>query len=375
VCETLFFDSPYPSGAEPKLSCNILVTLLCYHLSMTEPILRYYAYMKKSIRGPFAPKEAAMQAGFDRSTLVCPEKALGQWREAGLEPAFQTLIETPPAARTKPTPPMTVEAVEERASRSLLEKAISKNASLEGEVRELRKAYNAEKRGFEDALRRKEGEARALTEKLKRSIENSQNIKGEHPSWETLYKTLKKRSEDKLSEATQALAEKNADISRLREQLSAAADAARAEARKAETAHAGGLAAMEAEMKEIQSQLEEKDMLARTLGDNISSLLGKNEEFQRIMLDERRDHEEQSAKFCEEIGRLRADLKWRDQELGRIREELFDAVNRIRESETVDEIKSREQEELYGVLSSKLKLLSGYFENLEARVKFAFKKA
>ena len=38
-------------------------------------------------------------------------------------------------------------------------------------------------------------------------------------------------------------------------------------------------------------------------------------------------------------------------------------------------IKTREQEELYGVLSSKLKILSGYFDNLEARVKFVFNKA
>ncbi|HAT72076.1 MAG TPA: hypothetical protein DCS63_04595 [Elusimicrobia bacterium] len=342
---------------------------------MTEPILRYYVYIKKSIRGPFSPGDAAQQAGFDRATLVCPEKALGQWREAGLEPAFQAFVETAPGARVKPAPPMTVEAVEERAARSLLEKAISKNAVLEGEVRELRKAYNAEKQGFEEALRRKEAETKALTDKLKRSLVNTQNIRGEHPSWETLYKTLKKRAEDKLSEATQALAEKGSDILRLREQLAAAAENCRAVERKAQAAHAEEQFALEGELKEIKSQLEEKDMLARTLGDNISSLLGKNEEFQRIMLDERRDHEEQSKKFCEEIGRLRADLKWRDQELGRIREELFDAVNRIHEFETLGEIKSREQEELYGVLSSKLKLLTGYFENLESRVRFAFKKA
>jgi hypothetical protein len=116
-------------------------------------------------------------------------------------------------------------------------------------------------------------------------------------------------------------------------------------------------------------------MVARSASDNIAALVGKSEEFQSIMLDERRDHEEQSAKFCEEIGRLRSDLKWRDQEIAKIREELFDAVKRIKEFETTDEIKSREQEELYGVLSSKMKLLSGYFENLEARLKYAFRKA
>ncbi len=342
---------------------------------MTEPILRYYAYIKKTIRGPFYPKDAALQQGFSRSTLVCQEKALGQWREAAYEPAFQALLETPPQAPAKPRPPMTVEAAEETASRSLLEKAINKNAQLEHEVKELRKSYHAEKRNFEETLKTKDGEVRALTEKLKRSIDNAHNIQGEHPSWETLYKTIKKRAEDKLSQATQALSEKTSEIIRMKEGLQEAAENNRAALQKADSLHAKQLGGLEEEMKELRSQYEEKDMLARTYNDNMTSLLGKNEEFQRIMLDEKRDAEERAKNFCEEIGRLRSDIKWRDQELGKIREELFDALNRVKEFEAVGEIKSREQEELYGVLSSKLKLLSGYFENLEARVKFAFKKA
>jgi chromosome segregation ATPase len=342
---------------------------------MTEQISRYYLYIKKSIRGPFYPKDAALQPGFSRGTLVCPEKALGQWHEASLEPAFQSLLLTPPSAPVPPKPPMTVEAVEERASRSLLEKAIAKNAALERDVKELRKSYQEEKRNFEEALRRKEGDIKALTDKLKRSIENAQNIKGEHPSWETLYKTLKKRSEDKLSEATQAVAEKISENARMREKMQAAAESALAARKKLELEYGEKLAAAQDEIRELKSQLEEKEMLARSYNDNLTSLVCKNEEFQGIMLEERRDHEEQSKKFCEEIGRLHADLKWRDQEIAKIREELFEAMNRIKEFEAVDEIKSREQEELYGVLSSKLKLLSGYFENLEARVKYAFRKA
>ncbi|OIO02669.1 MAG: hypothetical protein COX65_05740 [Elusimicrobia bacterium CG_4_10_14_0_2_um_filter_56_8] len=342
---------------------------------MKEPILRYYAYIKKSIRGPFYPKDAAAQPGFSRATLVCPERALGQWHEASLEPAFQTLLETPPAGPAKPRPPSTAQAAEETASRSLLEKAIAKNSQLEHDVKDLRRSYHGEKHSFEEALKKKDAEIRALTDKLKRSITNAQAVRGEHPSWETLYKTLKKRSEEKLSEATQAIAEKMSDSARLRERLQTAAETNQAALRKAEAAFAEKASALQAEIAELRSQVEEKEMLAKTFSDNISSLLGKNEEFQSIMFDERRDHEEQSRKFCEEIGRLRADVKWRDQETAKIREELFDAVNRIKEFEAVDHIKSREQEELYGALSSKLKLLSGYFENLEARVKYAFRKA
>ena len=342
---------------------------------MPEPILRFYVYIKKSIRGPFYPKDAAIQPGFSRSTLVCPERALGQWLEAAYEPAFQELLASPPQAPVKPKPPMTVQAAEETASRSLLEKAIGKNSQLEHDVKDLRKSYHAEKHSFEEALKKKDAEISALSEKLKRSIENAQTIKGEHPSWESLYKTLKKRSEEKLSEATQAIAEKMSESAHVKERLQVAAEEHRAALRKAEEIHAGEIAALKKELHEQKSQTEEKEMLVRTLSDNISSLAGKNEEFQSIMFDERRDYEAQSKKFCEEIGRLRADLKWRDQEMTKIREELFEAVNRIKEFEAVDHIKSREQEELYGALSSKLKLLTGYFENLEARVKFAFKKA
>lgn len=337
--------------------------------------MRYYLYIKKSIRGPFYPKDAALQPGFSRSTLVCPERALGQWREAALEPVFQSLVETPPLHPSKPRPPMTVEAAEETAARSLLEKAISKNSQLEREVKDLRKSYHTEKRAFEDALKRKEGEIHALTEKLRRSISNAQAAKGEHPSWETLYKTLKKRSEEKISEATQALAEKTAETARLKEHLMDAASRADMALRKAADAAASRESELAAQIHELTSQLEEKELLARTLGDNISSLAGKNEEFQSIMFDEKRDSEAQSKKFCEEIGRLRADLKWRDQEVAKMRDELFEAVNKLKEFEAVDEIKSREQTELYNVLGAKLKLLSGYFENLEARMKFAFRKA
>lgn len=337
--------------------------------------MRYYVYLKKSIRGPFYPRDIVTQPGFSRSSLVCQEKNLGQWHEASFEPVFQALLEVPGQALGRPRPPLTMEIVEETASRTLLEKAINKNIQLERDVKDLRKTYNIEKHNFDEALKKKDAELRVLAEKLKRTIDNAQAAKGEHPSWESLYKTLKKRSEEKIAEATQALAEKMSEMVRLRERIQETAENGRAELRKAEEIHARETSACRKEMHELRSQAEEKEMLARTYSDNIASLVGKNEEFQSIMFDERRDYEEQSKKYCEEIGRLRADLKWRDQETAKVREELFDAVNRLNEFEAVDHLKSREQQELYGALSTKLKLLSGYFENLEARVKLAFKKA
>jgi chromosome segregation ATPase len=303
---------------------------------MTELPVRYYAYLKRGIRGPFFPKELVVIAGFERATLICPEKALGQWTEASLNPEFQGLMDTPPVPPVKPKPPRTAEAAEELASKALLEKAISKNSSLEKEVRELRKAYNAEKAHFDSTIKKRESEVRALADKLKRNVEAVQTVKGEHPSWEMLYKTLKKRSEEKLAELTQAVAEKGTEIVRLKETIFEQTEAARDGARQAQTA----LSENEAETRELiadlRSQVEEKDMLARTLSENITSLLGKHEELQHIMLDERRDAELQNTKYCEEIGRLRSEMKWREQEIAKIREELTDAMHKVREFEAVD---------------------------------------
>ena len=57
------------------------------------------------------------------------------------------------------------------------------------------------------------------------------------------------------------------------------------------------------------------------------------------MFDERRDHEEQSKNSAGDRPPARRH-RWRDQEAAKVREELFDAVNRIKEFEAVDHIKS-----------------------------------
>ena len=95
---------------------------------MTDPLSRYFAFTKRSIKGPFYPKDLAQLPGFGRNTLVCPESALGQWKEAYLEGAFQALLE--PAGQAKPKPPLTHEAADDQAVRSLLEKPSLKIPSL-----------------------------------------------------------------------------------------------------------------------------------------------------------------------------------------------------------------------------------------------------
>jgi len=337
----------------------------------------YYAYTKKSIRGPFPPRDITQLPGFSKSTLVCPENAIGQWREAAVEDVFQSCFEAPqpPAPAPKVKAPFSIEQAEGLAIRSLLEKGIAKNADLENELRALRREYADEKKHFEDETRAKDAEIKSLVDKLKRSTEALHGISREHPSWEVLYKTLKKNSEEKLFAATQALSEKTGENDRLQKQLQELRDGHEAAKRRITQDEESKKSAIAAQIADLKSQLEEKEMVVLTLSDNMSSLLAKNEEFQRIMLDERRDYEAQSKKFCEEIGALRSELSWKNQESEKINQELGDTLRRLNELEAVESIKTRQQEELYGVIHSKLKILTGYFENLESRVKYIFTKA
>ncbi|MBU2572602.1 MAG: hypothetical protein KKH28_00785 [Elusimicrobia bacterium] len=341
---------------------------------MIEPVSRYFAYTKKSIKGPFYPKDIAQLPGFGRNTLVCTETTLGQWREAYLEKAFELYLGSLAQDPQKPRLPLTHASAEDTAVRSLLEKAILKNSQLETEVKSMKREYAHEKNKFEEEGKKKGLEIKALAERLKRTSE-AQSLQGEHPSWEQLYKTIKKRTGEKLFEATQELSEKKEEILRLRSQMQNMVDNYEDSKRRLQEAARKETADADAQFKELRSEAEEQEMVIKTLTENIQSTLNKNEEFQSIMLDERKDHEEQNKKFCEEIGTLRADIKWKQQELDRLKTDLFDAFNKMKELESLDGLRMKKQEELYGAVHAKIKTLSGYFENLEAKLKYAFKKA
>lgn len=341
---------------------------------MTEPVSRYFAYTKKSIKGPFYPKDVAQLPGFGRNTLVCTETTLGQWREAYLDRAFEPFFAGPAQEPHKPRFPLTHAAAEDTAVRSLLEKAILKNSQLETEVKSMKRDYAHEKKKFEEELKKKDQEIKALSERLKRTSE-AKSLQGEHPSWEQLYKALKKRGDEKLFEAIQELSEKKEESLRLRSQMQNMVDNYEDSKRKIREAARTEIAILDAQLKELRSETEEKEMTIKTLSDSVQSVLNKNEEFQSIMLDERKDHDEQNKKFCEEIGMLKSEVKWKQQELDQLKADLFDAFNKIKELESVAGLKTKSQEELYSVIHAKVKLLSGYFENLETKLKYAFKKA
>ena len=340
---------------------------------MTEPISRYFAFTKRSIKGPFYPKDIAQLPDFGRTTLVCPEAALGQWREAHQERAFQTLLEYGIQPTAKPKPPLTHEAADDRAVRSLLEKAILKNSQLETDVKEMKREYSRKKAYFEEELKKKDTEIKAFAERLKRTSA-AQAAQREHPSWEHLYKTLKKRADEKFFEATQTISEKGTEILRLKGQIQSMVDTYEGSKRNLIEKTSKERDKTADELKALRSELEEKEMGIKTMTDSIQSVLAKNEEFQRIMLDERRDYETQNTRFCEEIGKLKGDIKWKQAELDRLNSSLFEALNKIKEFESAADIKTREQEEVYGVIQAKIGILSGYFENLESRLKYAFKK-
>lgn len=340
---------------------------------MTDPISRYFAFTKRNIKGPFYPKDIAQLPGFGRTTLICPESALGQWKEAYLDSAFQALLEAAPQSPARPRPPLTPEAADERTIRVLLEKAILKNSQLEAEVKSMKREYSNEKRRFEDDLKKKDIEVKALADKLRRAS-TAQAAQGEHPSWEHLYKTLKKRADDKFFEAAQSLSEKSEENLRLRGQIQNMVDTYESSKRNLLEKSGKERLETEAELKALRAELEESDMSVRAVTDSMQGVLGKTEEFQRIMLDERREHEEQNSVFCEEIGKLKGEVKWKQTEIDRLKADLSETLNKLKEFESTDNLKTREQEELYGVIHSKVRILSGYFENLESRLKYAFRK-
>ncbi|MEA3306925.1 MAG: hypothetical protein U9Q34_03970, partial [Elusimicrobiota bacterium] len=317
-----------------------------------ERILRYYAYIKRSIKGPFYPRELAQIPGFNKNSLVCTETALGQWREAYLEPAFHLFL-----AGQSPRPAAAPESPESKALRPVLEKTLRKNHHFEKELKDLRYNYSTEKKRFEQNLQKKDTEIKHLVEKLKRAASTAR-ANAEHPSWETLYKTYKKRSEEKSCSTIQDLSEQTEEVIKLRRQIRDLSDEYTDYKRDSERG-------LDKKTKEFESDMEDKEVFIRNHHSAMESMMNKNEEFQRIMMDERRDYEIRSKEFCDEIGKLKSEIKWRNKENNQLKDDLFEAFNKLKEFESIGNIKAAEQKELYTAIRSKIKLLSGYFENLE----------
>ncbi|MBI4657064.1 MAG: hypothetical protein HY746_10020 [Elusimicrobia bacterium] len=333
---------------------------------------RWWAFIKKSIKGPLYARDVAMLAGFEKTTLVCPENALGQWREAHLEPAFQEIFNIPVRFQKEPELPLRVmgEQVENKSLRNLLEKAILKNSKLEEEVKNLKREYFHEKKRFEQETGKKESEIANLAEKIKHAAAHARSAQAEHPSWETLYKTLKV----KLNGLTEEIGEKNEEISRLKCQMRETGEKQNESAKRLLAEKDKRISNLIEEIKILKSHLEEKDFIVNSCDENLRSIAKKNEELQKIMLDGRKDYEIEISKFCEEIGRLKGEIRWKNQEIGQIKDELFATMNKIKEFEATEGLRTKQQRELYDAIRAKIKILSGYFENLENKLKYAFKK-
>ena len=249
-----------------------------------EHISKHYAYIKRSIRGPFYPKELAQIPGFNKNSLVCPEKALGQWSEAYLEPAFHIFLTNPVSQN-----PARHISDEVKALRPVLEKTLRKNLKFENEINNLKHQYSNEKRHFENELLKKNNDIKNLVEKLKRASANAR-ANAEHPSWETIYKTYKKRCEEKYSVTIQNLSQQTEEVSKLRIQIRDLSDEYADYKKDSEEI-------LNKKIKEFESEMEDKEVFSRNHHDAMESMLNKNEEFQNIMMDERRDYEIRSKNF------------------------------------------------------------------------------
>jgi len=167
---------------------------------------KYWVYLNNTVQGPFHPMRLPSLPGFKKNTLICPEYALGQWKEAEEEPSL----------KIRSVSDWAQSANEEYGSqRILLERAIENNYGLDEELKTLKIKHAEEIQSLTKQLQEKE--ARLMETLEKSGKRTSENIP-EHPLWETLYKTLKNRLEGKIKHLSEQLGARDMEIMRLRRQ-------------------------------------------------------------------------------------------------------------------------------------------------------------
>jgi len=330
---------------------------------------KYWAFIKKTIRGPFTAKEISQIPGFNEHTLICPENKLGQWKEAKYEENFIQLIESPHKEIHEKAEIAKAKEMENAAIKKILEKAINKNAQLENEVRKIKKEYELQKKNFVQTIEKKDLEIKALTEKIK-NLSSKLNLSAEHPSWEMLYKELKRKSEKAIEELQKENAQRLEEINKTKNQMQNIINKYEEIKNITIEKHNNEIASLKNEITNLKNIIEEKEIIISTMEENLSSAINKANEFQKILIEERNEYENKSKAFCEEIGKLKADIKWKDEEIEKLRTELKEALIKLKEIESIDEIKTKEQDELFKIIHQKIKILTDYFENLESKLRF-----
>ena len=288
---------------------------------MAENPRRYWVYVNKNIKGPYYPVELAALPGFGKASLICPENALGQWREALNEPGVRST--TLPSDQ-----PDRASNLEAKALQSLLEKSMNKNYELEDELREMQVKYKSGIKDLSDAVKEKNEALNVLRDKLKKA-EQLHDL--EHPSWETLYKTYKERMDGKLRHLAEQLGGKDAEMLSLRKQIIDIREKSSESETRLQQQQQNSLLGLTSLVDSLEAIKLEKEKENAALREKLRSVESKTVEMEKILICEKEASEMQLRDIAQEAGRLKSELAAKNEETASLRTELSRFSEKYRE--------------------------------------------
>ncbi len=330
----------------------------------------YWAYIKKSIVGPFTPQKISEMPGFNSHTLICPQDALGQWKECSKEEDFSIPMQVKEASAHPGKEIIKKAIAENEAFKNILEKTLEKNRIFENEIEKLKIQQKQTKEEFEISLKEKDETIKALRETLEEEKRKNEKF-SKAPSWERLYEELRISSKQQMEKVR---IEKQAyinEIDSLKNKIQAALNAYETSKNKITEKFISEKNSLLAEISRLKAKSEDREEMLISMKENIKTLVAKNNELQKIIAEEKIDKDKQNSQRISEISNLNTELAMTKSENEKLKEELENLKEKMRILNEEGTKKDQEQEEIFKMIHSKIKLLNAYFSGVENKLKRA----
>lgn len=336
---------------------------------MSERML-YWAYIKKNIVGPFTPQKISEIPGFNSHTLVCPQNALGQWRECAKEDDFSIPLQVKELSDNTEKDIIKKAITENEAFKNILEKTLEKNEIFAREIENLRSQYRETKEELEKSLKQRDETIKVLRDAFEEEKRKNEKI-SKAPPWERLYEELKISSRQQIEKMR---AEKQTylnEIESLKNKIQAALNAYEASKNRISEKFISERNSLLAEIAKLKAKAEDREEMLISMKEDIRTLVAKNNELQKIISEEKIEKDRQNSAHIGEISRLKTELANTKSENEKLKEELENLKEKMRILNEEDSKKEQEQEEIFKTIHSKIKLLNSYFSGLENKLKKA----
>lgn len=317
---------------------------------------KYWIFIDRTIKGPFNANEIKNINGFDENTLVCPENAIGHWKEAKYIKELNLSYRT---ENIKTDIYKNTEEVELSLIKTLLDKTMEKNAELEREISEKESLYRQKIRELEVKLEEKNREIKFLYSKLTEFKDKINKIDTK-PDWEKLYRKLKKNSYEKIAKLEKEilnLKKQNQELLSERELLK--------HSNKEMNKNYQKLLSLKDELNQLNSKLNYKEAIIMKMETEQKNLVNKLNEFSKLLASNEREKELKIKEFCSEIDSLKAELNRKEQENKQLKSELDRKEKLIKKlTDALNESKN-EHSDLIDKLKNKIKTLKIQNSNLK----------